>query len=70
MAGDPLRRAASPETREVVERNLRVIDEAIEELRQALAADPGNPQLENLLLAQHRTEIDLLQRLRKTTKET
>ena len=62
--------AESPETREVVERNLRIIDRAIEELRQALAADPGNPQLESLLLAQHRTEIGLLQRLRRATVET
>lgn len=62
------RHVESAETREVVERNLRVIDEAIEELRQALAADPGNQQLESLLLAQHRTEIDLLQRLRRVTE--
>lgn len=62
------RHVASPETREVVEHNLRVIDEAIEELRLALAADPGNQQLESLLLAQHRTEIDLLQRLRRATE--
>ena len=64
------RDAVSPDTREVVERNLRVIDEAIRELRQALAVDPGNQQLENLLLAQHRNEIDLLQRLRRATAET
>ncbi len=55
--------AASPETREVVERNLAVIAGAIHELRAALDADPGNQQLEGLLLAQHRSEIGLLQRL-------
>ncbi len=58
--------AASPETREVVERNLAVIAAAIRELRSALAADPGNHQLEGLLLAQHRSEIGLLQRLAPT----
>ena len=63
------RDTASQETREVVERNLRVIDQAIRELRQALQDDPGNPQLENLLLAQHRNEIDLLQRLALSTSE-
>ncbi len=55
--------AASPETREVVERNLAVIAGAIRELRAALETDPGNHQLEGLLLAQHRSEIGLLQRL-------
>ena len=59
----------SPEVREVVERNLRIIDQAIREVRSALQADPGNPQLENLLLTQHRTEIDLLQRLTLGTSE-
>ncbi|MEM7586807.1 MAG: hypothetical protein AAF560_25685 [Acidobacteriota bacterium] len=59
----------SPVTREVVERNLAVIDQAIRELRAALHADPGNHQLENLLLAQHRTEIDLLQRLAHRSSE-
>ncbi len=55
--------AASPEVREVVERNLLVISEAIRELRAALHSDPGNQRLENRLLTQHRSEIDLLRRL-------
>ncbi len=59
--------AASPATREVVERNLAVIAGAISELRAALEADPGNGQLEGLLLARHRSEIDLLQRLARAT---
>ena len=59
--------AASPETREVVERNLAVIARAIQELRAALEADPGNHQLEGLLLAQHRSEIGLLQRLARAS---
>jgi len=53
----------SPVTMEIVRRNLVLIDEAIWELRQALAADPGNPHLESLLLAQHRRGLDLLRRL-------
>ncbi len=60
------RDTVSPATREVVERNLTVIAGAIRELRAALAADPGNQQLEGMLLAQHRTEIDLLRRLAQT----
>lgn len=53
----------SPVTVNVVERNLHIIDEAIRELRTALATDPGNRQLEDQLLAQHRRSIRLLQRL-------
>lgn len=53
----------SPETVEVVERNLRVLDDAIAELRAALVADPGNPRLTGLLVASHRREIALLERL-------
>ncbi len=63
------RDAVSPETREVVERNLRIIDQAIGELRLALEADPGNPHLESLLLARHRSELDLLRRLRRASLE-
>ncbi len=59
--------AASPATREVVERNLAVIAAAIGELRAALEDDPGNDQLEGLLLARHRSEIDLLRRLARST---
>ncbi len=63
------RRHLSPATVEVVEKNLRLIDSAIRELRAALAEDPGNHQLESLLFSSHRREIDLLQRLAQTTHE-
>lgn len=53
----------SPETLETVQRNLVILDKAIWELQEALAVDPGNRQLEGLLLAQHRRGIDLLRRL-------
>jgi hypothetical protein len=53
----------SPVTLKVVERNLRIIDEAIGELRRALAEDPGNRHLESLLLANHRRSVELLRRL-------
>lgn len=56
-------RGLAPVTQKVVERNLRIIDEAIRELRGALETNPGDRQLENLLLAKHRKEIHLLQRL-------
>lgn len=56
-------RGLPPATQKVVERNLRIIDNAIRDLRQALEDHPGDHQLENLLLANHRKEINLLQRL-------
>lgn len=56
----------SPVTSKVVERNLRILDKAIEELRTALENDPGNPGLESLLLNHHRRGVDLLQRLART----
>ena len=40
-----------PETITKVERNLAIIDAAIAEIRQALADDPGNDALRQLLKA-------------------
>jgi anti-sigma factor RsiW len=42
-----------PETIAKVERNLAIIDEAIAEIREALAADPGNDALRQLLKASY-----------------
>ncbi len=53
----------SPDLQAVVERNLQIIDQAIWDLRQAVTKEPGNRQLERLLLAQHRRQIALLRRL-------
>jgi hypothetical protein len=63
------RQDLSPATLRVVERNLKVIDEAIQELRQALAEDPGNHHLAGLLYANHRRSIHLLQRLAQVPEE-
>lgn len=59
----------APETFVEIERNLLIMDQAIREVRQALTRDPGNRQLELLLLTQHRHEMDLLRRLTKTSFE-
>jgi len=59
-----LRRSDLPaKTLRVVERNLRIIDEATAELHRALELEPGNPQIEARLLAQHQLQISLLRRL-------
>ncbi len=60
---DLRRKDLSPKTLRVVERNLRIIDEATAELHRALELEPGNPQIEARLLAQHQMQISLLRRL-------
>ena len=44
-----------------VEENLRIIDSAVAEIRVALADDPENPQLERMLVATYKSQVDLLQ---------
>jgi predicted anti-sigma-YlaC factor YlaD len=58
-----LRRAdLSPAALAVVEHNLRIIDEAIRETQAALAQDPGNERVAELLWASWEKKIDLLER--------
>jgi anti-sigma factor RsiW len=56
------RSTLSPETRAVVTRNLAVIDQAIREARDALARDPGNRDLVDILSASYEQKVDLLRR--------
>jgi hypothetical protein len=50
----------SPENDRVVQQNLAVIEQAIDELRLALAAEPQNRRLQRQLLASYQKEVDLL----------
>jgi hypothetical protein len=52
----------APSTVQTVDRSLRVIDEAIAEARAALAADPANSVLVDILAGQYERQVDLLQR--------
>jgi hypothetical protein len=54
------RHELSPETLWVVDSNLRLIDDAIEEITIALGQDPDNPQLTHRLAAVYRQQIELL----------
>ena len=54
------REMLQPETIEKVERNLRIIDEAIGEIRQAMADDPHNEALQQLLKASYSQKQALL----------
>jgi anti-sigma factor RsiW len=60
---DARKRSLSPQTLAVVERNLKIIDEAVVEMQTALARDPGNRELPALLVTAYQQEIDLLQRV-------
>jgi hypothetical protein len=57
------RGSMSPETAATVDRNLAVVEKAVDEIRQALARDPGNGELHRMLLAAQRRELDLLERV-------
>ncbi len=52
----------SPWTLTVLERNLRIIDEALAESRDALARDPANETLRLMILGTWRQKLDLLRR--------
>lgn len=56
------RKDLSPTALAVVEHNLRIIDEAIRETQAALAEDPRNQRVAELLWASWEKKIDLLER--------
>jgi len=46
-----------------IESNLKVIDRALAEVRQALVKDPESPELNRMLVATHRKKVDVLRRV-------
>lgn len=68
VLGDERGRLA-PETIETLERNLRIIDDAITESRAALEADPGDPDLRLLLRASHEQKVALLEQATRLARE-
>ena len=56
------RQHLNPRTVLVLERNLRIIDEALREARSALESDPANPLLNAHLADARRRKLDLLRR--------
>ncbi len=52
----------APETVAAVEANLRIIDQAIRESREALAADPGSPALTRMLSDTYDAKLNVLRR--------
>jgi anti-sigma factor RsiW len=64
------RGALAPETIATLERTLRVIDDAIAEARAALAADPGNRTLLDVLSANYEQKVHLLRRVSELPART
>lgn len=58
----------SPETLKAVQSNLRVIDDALKQIREALRKDPGNTQLERMLTSTHQRKVDVLRRVVKLSR--
>ena len=52
-----------PEAAQALERDLHVVDVAIAELQQAIARDPSNRALRQLLASSYRQKVDLLKRV-------
>jgi anti-sigma factor RsiW len=57
-----------PATIEVIERSLDAIDQAIDDARAALAADPGNVQLERQLDQTMQKKLDVLRRAHRVQR--
>lgn len=62
--------ALAPETVAQLRASLRTIDEAILEARNALARDPANKVLIDMLSANYRQKVDLLRRTTEMTRGT
>jgi len=58
----------APETVAQLKASLRTIDEAILEARNALARDPANKVLIDMLSANYRQKVDLLRRTTEMTR--
>jgi hypothetical protein len=52
----------APETVQVIDENLAMIDKAVEEIHTALKKDPGNQRLVHTLIATYDKEVELLER--------
>jgi anti-sigma factor RsiW len=57
-------------TIEIVEQNLKIVDQAIEQARRALLADPANTYLTGHLVETRRKKLNLLRRAAALTTET
>ena len=57
-----------PETVQMIETNLRIVDQAIQESRAALAVDPRNGDLVEALSSRYRTKLEVLQEVNRLAR--
>jgi anti-sigma factor RsiW len=57
-----------PEALASVEKDLRSIDAALQEVRRALVTDPANPGLNHLLASTHQRKVEVLQHVLKLSR--
>jgi anti-sigma factor RsiW len=57
------RPSLSPETARTIEENLKIIDQALAQVRAALEKDPTDARLAHLLTTTHQKKVDALQRI-------
>jgi anti-sigma factor RsiW len=67
---DANRDRLAPETVRIMEENLRIIDAAIQEARNALASDPQSATLGELLRSAYQRKLDLLQQATRSSAST
>ena len=60
----------APETAQTIESNLRIIEEAVMEIQEALEEDPDNPRLVHHLMATQTKELDLLGKMLRLADST
>lgn len=63
------RHTLDPMTLQVIDDNLKIIDDAIARITTALGEDPGNPTLSRQLVFAYRQQIDLLRRAAEAPRE-
>ena len=54
------REALSPEAIATVEESLEIMEDAVLDVRVALADEPDNPQLERMLIATYKSQVEML----------
>jgi bacterioferritin-associated ferredoxin len=64
------RESLSPETVQILEENLRIIDAAIQEARTALATDPQSGMLGELLRSAYQRKVELLKQAARSSATT
>ena len=60
----------SPETVQILEENLEIIDKAIQDARSALVNDPQSDMLGEMLRSAYQRKIDLLKQAARSSAET